>query len=79
MKNGELPSIFVKKIRGKKVDPLKVEIQSFLECVRDRTSPRVSGRDGRRALDVALQIVEQIRERIDLKVKLPALKGGASR
>jgi predicted dehydrogenase len=70
--NGELPSIFVKKIRGKKVDPLKVEIQSFLECVRDRTSPRVSGRDGRRALDVALQIVEQIRERIDLKVKLGA-------
>jgi len=72
VKNGELPSIFVKKIRGKKVDPLKVEIQSFLECVRDRTSPRVSGRDGRRALDVALQIVEQIRERIDLKVKLGA-------
>jgi len=54
------------------VDPLKVEIQSFLECVRDRTSPRVSGRDGRRALDVALQIVEQIRERIDRNVKLGA-------
>jgi len=78
-KTGELPSIFIKKIRGKKVDPLNVEIQSFLECVRDRTPPRVSGRDGRRALDVALQIVEQIRERIDLTVKLPALKGGASR
>ena len=62
---GELPEIFVQKIPIKKVDPLETEIQSFLQCVRDRTPPRVSGRDGKRALELALQITRQIHERLE--------------
>jgi predicted dehydrogenase len=57
-----LPGIFVKKFPVKKVDPLKMEIESFLQCVRTRSTPRVSGRDGRRALELALQIVGMIQD-----------------
>jgi len=57
-----LPEILVQKIPVKKVDPLEIEIQSFLQCVRDRKPPRVSGRDGKRALELALQIIQQIHE-----------------
>ncbi len=63
-----LPGIFVKKFPVKKVDPLKMEIESFLQCVRTRATPRVSGRDGRRALDLALQIVQSIRDLVARRV-----------
>ena len=43
-------------------DALKSEIEHFLENVRNRTRPSVSGYEGRRALDVALQVINQINE-----------------
>jgi predicted dehydrogenase len=43
-------------------DALKSEIEHFLENVRHRTQPLVSGHEGRRALDVALQVISQINE-----------------
>jgi predicted dehydrogenase len=43
-------------------DALEGEIVSFLEKVRDRTTPLVSGQNGKRALEVALAITEQIQE-----------------
>lgn len=43
-------------------DALKSEIEHFLENVRNRTRPSVSGHEGRRALDVALQVIRQINE-----------------
>ena len=64
---GEFPEILVQKIPVKKVDPLEIEIQSFLQCVRDRKPPRVSGRDGKRALELALQIIRQIQEILEKK------------
>lgn len=42
-------------------EPLKLELQSFIECVKQRQDPKVSGQLGRTALDVAIQITEQIR------------------
>jgi hypothetical protein len=38
-----------------------VELNSFVSCVRERKSPKVSGELGRNALDVAIKITEQIR------------------
>jgi predicted dehydrogenase len=49
-------------------DALKDEIAHFVTCVRDRSEPLVSGRSGRRALEVALQVIEQIRQNQDLEV-----------
>lgn len=43
-------------------DALKSEIQHFVDNVRNRTRPSVSGIEGRRALEVALQVIDQIRE-----------------
>ena len=41
-------------------EPLKLELRSFIDCVRERQSPVVSGAAAKRALDVAFQISKQI-------------------
>jgi predicted dehydrogenase len=43
-------------------EPLRAELRSFLDAVRNRTKPVVSLEDGRRALGVALDILTAIRE-----------------
>ena len=43
-------------------EPLRLELESFLEAVRRRTVPVVSAKDGRAALALALAINEAIRE-----------------
>lgn len=43
-------------------DVLELELLDFINNVRNRTKPRVSGEEGRRALRVALQVISQIRE-----------------
>jgi predicted dehydrogenase len=43
-----------------KDEPLKLELQHFLECVAARQTPRVSGETAKRALDVAFEITRQI-------------------
>lgn len=41
-------------------EPLKLELQSFVECVKSRKTPVVDGIAGRKALDVALKILDEI-------------------
>lgn len=53
--------IIKEKIKIKKKEPLKKELKSFLECVRTGKKPVVSGVEGRRALQVALEIIEKIK------------------
>ena len=63
-------SAIVSEFGGKKVvrepvpiakdEPLKLELQHFVECVRERQTPKVSGEAGRQALEVALVITRQI-------------------
>jgi predicted dehydrogenase len=43
-----------------KEEPLKLELQSFVQCVRAHGTPRVSGESAKRALDLALEITRQI-------------------
>lgn len=45
-----------------KGEPLQLEIASFLDCVRTRSQPLVTGEDAIRALRVALSIVAKIEE-----------------
>lgn len=47
-------------ITVQKDEPLKLEIASFVECVRARKSPVVSGAHAADALDVAMKITDQI-------------------
>lgn len=43
-----------------KDEPLKLELQSFVDCVQARRTPVVSGEAAQRALDVAFEITAQI-------------------
>lgn len=54
------PQILPRMLETQKEEPLMLEIQSFLECVKTRQAPTVSGEDGRRALAVATDIGEKI-------------------
>jgi predicted dehydrogenase len=45
-----------------KGEPLRLELESFFECVRARATPRVTGEDACRALEVALAIAARIEE-----------------
>ena len=58
-----------------KEEPLKLEIESFLEAVASRTRPRVPGEEGLRALEVARAILDKIGEHTKLVTeRLQALK-----
>lgn len=43
-----------------KEEPLKLELRDFVDCVKARRTPRVSGESARAALDLALEITRQI-------------------
>jgi predicted dehydrogenase len=67
-KQGELPqdaspmeAIHIEPLDVERVEPLKIEISSFLECIPTRTAPIVSGKDGLKALQLAHDIMDFIR------------------
>jgi hypothetical protein len=43
-----------------KEEPLKLELQHFIACVRAQQTPMVSGESAKRALDLAFEITRQI-------------------
>jgi predicted dehydrogenase len=45
-----------------KGEPLRLELQSFVDCVQARQTPVVSGESARQALDLALEITRQIQQ-----------------
>ena len=63
-------STIVSQFAGKKIvrepvpiakdEPLKLELQHFVECVRQKQTPVVSGESAKRALDLAFEITRQI-------------------
>jgi predicted dehydrogenase len=56
----KIPEMVTEEIPVKKTDLLETEIHSFLQGVRDRKKAWVSGWDGKRALELALQIIRKI-------------------
>lgn len=58
------PKIVSEEIKIDPTDALESEIHSFIQKVRDRTTPLVSGRNGKMALEVALAITEQIEKKL---------------
>jgi predicted dehydrogenase len=43
-----------------KDEPLKLELQHFVACIREQQTPRVSGESAKRALDLAFEITRQV-------------------
>lgn len=58
----QFPGLRIDKPPVQQGEPLRLEIESFLDCVRTRSAPRVSGADGRAALALALDINAAIAE-----------------
>ena len=45
-----------------KTEPLKMELQHFVSCVREGRQPMVGIKDGKRALEVCVAVLKQIHE-----------------
>ena len=45
-----------------KDEPLKLELQDFVDCVREKHAPIVSGESAKRALDLAFEITRQVQK-----------------
>lgn len=63
-----MPKQDVKVNRFPEGDALNAEILHFVDNVRNRSTPLVSGAEGRRALDVAMQVIQQIKDHQQLGV-----------
>ena len=63
-----MPKQDVKVNRFPDGDALNAEILHFVDNIRNRTRPLVSGAEGRRALDVAMQVIQQIKDHQKLGV-----------
>ncbi len=58
---GSWPVVSAKRLEIVDVEPLRAEIVSFLDAVRDGSAVAVSGSDGRNALSLALRTLERIK------------------
>ena len=47
-----------------KDEPLKLELQHFIRCIRERQTPLVSGESAKRALDLAFEITNKIQANV---------------
>ena len=56
------PGVRTQVLEVNEVEPLRAQIESFLDAAGNRSRPVVSGEDGRRALSLALRTLEQIHE-----------------
>lgn len=71
-KDGGYPAPETSRSAFQEQDALELELTDFVRHVRERSEPSVSGEEGRRALDVALQVMTQIRancERVEQILK----------
>src|SRR5690349_11180817 len=57
---GSWPGVRTQVLETQNVEPLRAEIESFLNAAANHSRPGVSGEDGKRALALALRALEQI-------------------
>ncbi|HEX8473367.1 MAG TPA: Gfo/Idh/MocA family oxidoreductase [Pyrinomonadaceae bacterium] len=64
--SGSWPGVHIQHLDVADIEPLRAEIESFLEAARDSTPAPVTGEDGRRALWLATRLLERIHEHAEL-------------
>jgi predicted dehydrogenase len=57
-KRDKTPQLAKKKIKTEREEPLKKELSSFLEAVKNKSLPRVTAREARGSLAIAFEIIE---------------------
>ncbi len=67
------PGVAHRRLEVEDVEPLRAEIESFLDAARSETAPPITGEDGRRALALALRALESIHEH-DARAGINALR-----
>lgn len=70
-RSGEAPRIGFRKLETKPADPLREELEAFIESVRTRRPPRVGGQEGRDALALAEKVmicIEQHADRVNFPI-----------
>ena len=60
-------SLQKQKIKTQPREPLQAELEAFLDCVRTRTRPLVSGEEGQRAMKLALDILGKVNKNMQLQ------------
>jgi predicted dehydrogenase len=60
MKAGQRPTVVIEQFQGEDEEPLKLQIESFLEAVRSGKKPVISGEDGAAAVEVAHDVLRAI-------------------
>jgi predicted dehydrogenase len=60
--DGPTPRITFRKLETTPADPLRAELEAFIECVQTRRLPLVGGTEGRNALALAQQVMARIEE-----------------
>jgi predicted dehydrogenase len=61
-KPGPQPEFAFEKLPSQAVEPLRAELEAFVESVRSRREPRTSGSSGRAALELAERVMASIQE-----------------
>ena len=61
-KPGPQPEFAFEKLPSQAVEPLRAELEAFVDAVHSRREPRTSGRSGRAALELAERVMASIQE-----------------
>lgn len=61
-REGEVPRLGFRKLETEPVEPLRAELEAFIESVRTRRAPLVGGAEGRQALALAECVMTRIEE-----------------
>lgn len=59
---GPIPGMQASQLSFEKWDALEQELKAFVDCVRHRRTPEVSGHEGRKALQTALAVMDRINQ-----------------
>jgi predicted dehydrogenase len=59
---GAQPEFAFEKLPAPEVEPLRAELEAFVEAVKTRKAPKTDGKAGRAALELASRVMESIRE-----------------
>ena len=77
---GPQPEFAFEKLPAPAVEPLRAEVEAFVEAVRTRAAPKTDGLSGRAALELATRVMESIREHAERVQPIsPETSGKASR
>src|SRR5215472_6730355 len=77
---GPQPEFAFEKLPAPAVEPLRAEVEAFVEAVRTRAAPKTDGLSGRAALELATRVMESIREHAQRVQPIsPETSGKASR